>query len=126
MDGLPTDVVREVLLYLDCKDAMSAAKCSCTLSSSTPCAGSRFSYAGNTLYGCSVHPKRDKVSSIVHTLLNTSDNPVSVHFRSVLETEIAMPWLHKFGTIHHICCGGKGVMYETDALFSKLASHPEL
>jgi len=112
MDGLPTDIVRAIFLHLDCKDAMSAAKCSRTCGSAAPCASSRFSHEDSTLYGCKIHPRRDRVSYIVHTLLHTGENPSTVHFRSPLETEIAMPYLYKFGAIHHVCCNGKGVMYE--------------
>ena len=120
MEGLPTDIVRLMLLHLDCENAMSAAKCSRTFASAAPCASSKFSHEGNTLYGCKIHPRRDRVSYIVHTLLHTRDNPFTIHFRSPLETEIAMPYLYRFGAIHHICCDGKGVMYESAVTLSEL------
>ena len=125
MDGLPTDIVRVILLHLDCEDAMSAAKCSRTCGSAAPCASSKFSHEDNTLYGCKIHPRRDRVSYIVHTLLHTEENPSAIHFRSPLETEIAMPYLYKFGAIHHVCCDGKGVMYENALVLDKLCGSLE-
>jgi hypothetical protein len=120
MDDLPTDIMRLILLHLDCEDAMSAAKCSRTCGSAAPCASSMFSHEDNTLYGCKIHYMRDRVSYIVHTLLHTQDKPSTIHFRSPLETEIAMPYLYKFGEIHHTCCDGKGVMYESAVTLSEL------
>ena len=111
MDNIPDVIIREVLSFLDCKCAFAARTCSHTFSNHSTCIASHFGEEGNKLHGCATHVKRYAVSSVISTLLNTPEHPVTIHFRTPREMDIARPYLDKFGDIHNTCCEGLGVMY---------------
>ena len=111
MENIPDVIIREVLSFLDCKCALAAKMCSHTFSDQSTCVASHFGEKGNRVRGCATHVKRYAVSSVISTLLNTPEHPVTIHFRSLREMDIGRPYLDQFGEIHHTCCEGLGVMY---------------
>jgi hypothetical protein len=111
MNNIPEDIIRDISAFLDCKCALPLRMCSHMFNNYSTCTARHFGEPGNRLRGCAIHVKRHAVSSVIGTLLNTPEHPVTIHFRTPREMDIARPYLDRFGNIHHTCCEGLGVMY---------------
>lgn len=111
MNNIPDDVVWNITEFLDCKDALLSRTYSRAFNTHCKCTASHFGEPENRINGCAIHVKRYPVSSVINTLLNTPEKPVTIHFRTLHEMNIGRPYLGQFGEIHHDCCSGVGVMY---------------
>ena len=111
MNNIPDDVIWNITEFLDCADALLSRIYSPSFNTHCKCIASHFGEPENRIYGCAIHVKRHPVSNVISTLMNTPEKPVSIHFRTIQEMNIAKPYLSYFGGIHNKCCNDLGVMY---------------